>query len=102
MTPSITRRMIPRGVASECQPRSRRERIACERPTDSLVSPTPISSVSPSRRISVATSSPIVVTEHGIAHLRGKSVRERALELVAISDPRFREELQAAARELYW
>jgi 4-hydroxybutyrate CoA-transferase len=44
----------------------------------------------------------IVVTEHGIAHLRGKSVRERALELVAISDPCFREELQAAARELYW
>lgn len=44
----------------------------------------------------------IVVTEHGIAHLRGKSVRERALELCAICNPRFREELHAAARELYW
>lgn len=44
----------------------------------------------------------IVVTEHGIAHLRGRSVRERALELVAISDPRFRDELRAAAQELFW
>ena len=43
-----------------------------------------------------------IVTEHGIAHLRGKTVRERALELVAISDPHFRHELHAAARELFW
>jgi len=43
-----------------------------------------------------------VVTEHGIARLRGRSVRERALELVAISDPRFRDELRAAAQELFW
>jgi 4-hydroxybutyrate CoA-transferase len=44
----------------------------------------------------------IVVTEHGIARLRGRSVRERALELVAISDPRFRDELRAAAKEMFW
>jgi 4-hydroxybutyrate CoA-transferase len=43
-----------------------------------------------------------IVTEHGIARLRGKSVRERALELVAICDPRFRDEVHAAARELFW
>jgi acyl-CoA hydrolase len=43
-----------------------------------------------------------IVTEHGIARLRGRSVRERALELIAISDPRFRDELHAVARELYW
>ena len=43
-----------------------------------------------------------IVTEHGIARLRGKSVRERALELVAISDPRFRDQLHAAAQELLW
>ncbi|HEY6554681.1 MAG TPA: acetyl-CoA hydrolase/transferase C-terminal domain-containing protein, partial [Vicinamibacteria bacterium] len=39
-----------------------------------------------------------VVTEHGTASLHGKSLRERALQLIAISDPRFREELSAAAR----
>ncbi len=42
-----------------------------------------------------------VVTEHGIATLRGKTVRERARELVAISHPDFREELSSRARELY-
>jgi acetyl-CoA hydrolase len=39
-----------------------------------------------------------VVTEHGTASLHGKSLRERALQLIAISDPRFRDELMAAAR----
>jgi 4-hydroxybutyrate CoA-transferase len=44
----------------------------------------------------------LVVTEHGIARLRGRSVRERALELVAISHPSVRDELGARARELFW
>lgn len=44
----------------------------------------------------------LVVTEHGIARLRGRSVRERALELVAISHPDFRDELRARAQELFW
>jgi 4-hydroxybutyrate CoA-transferase len=44
----------------------------------------------------------LVVTEHGIARLRGKTVRERALELVAISDPAVRDDLRAQARELFW
>ena len=35
-----------------------------------------------------------VVTEHGIAYLHGKSLRERAEALIAIADPRFREELE--------
>jgi 4-hydroxybutyrate CoA-transferase len=35
----------------------------------------------------------IVVTEHGIAHLRDKSIDERADALIAIADPAFREEL---------
>lgn len=39
-----------------------------------------------------------VVTEHGRAALHGKSLRERALALIAISDPRFRDELGAAAK----
>jgi len=34
-----------------------------------------------------------VVTEHGIAYLRGKSLRQRAEALIAIADPKFRDEL---------
>jgi acyl-CoA hydrolase len=34
-----------------------------------------------------------VVTEHGIAYLHGKTLRERAEALIAIADPRFRDEL---------
>jgi acyl-CoA hydrolase/RimJ/RimL family protein N-acetyltransferase len=40
-----------------------------------------------------------VVTEHGIASLHGKTVRERALALIHIADPSFREELLEAARQ---
>jgi acetyl-CoA hydrolase len=39
-----------------------------------------------------------VVTEHGVASLHGKSLRERALALISVADPQFREELTAAAR----
>jgi len=39
-----------------------------------------------------------VVTEYGIAPLRGKSIRERALELIKIAHPKFRNELLAQAR----
>ena len=39
-----------------------------------------------------------VVTEHGVAELRGRSLRERALALIAIADPAARDELTAAAR----
>ena len=42
-----------------------------------------------------------VVTEQGIATLRGKTVRERANELVNVAHPDFREELRAQARKLY-
>jgi acyl-CoA hydrolase len=41
-----------------------------------------------------------VVTEHGIAELRGKSVRERAAALLEIAHPEFREELRTQARAL--
>jgi acyl-CoA hydrolase len=40
-----------------------------------------------------------VITEYGIAHLFGKSVRRRAEELIAIAHPDFREQLHAAARD---
>jgi acyl-CoA hydrolase len=39
----------------------------------------------------------VVITEHGVAELRGRSVRERGLALAAIAEPSFREELRAAA-----
>jgi acetyl-CoA hydrolase len=39
-----------------------------------------------------------VVTEHGVAALHGKSLRERARALIAIADPDFRPDLEAAAR----
>jgi len=35
-----------------------------------------------------------VVTEHGLANLHGKSLRERAEALIAIADPQFRAELE--------
>lgn len=41
-----------------------------------------------------------VVTEHGIADLYGKTIRQRALALIGIADPAFRDELLAAAKSL--
>ena len=38
-----------------------------------------------------------VVTEFGVAQLRGKSAKQRARELIAIAHPHFRAELRAAA-----
>jgi len=40
-----------------------------------------------------------VVTEHGVANLFGKNLRERAEALIAIADPRFRDDLERAARD---
>lgn len=40
-----------------------------------------------------------VVTEYGIADLWGRTVRERAMELINIAHPAFRDELRYAARE---
>lgn len=39
-----------------------------------------------------------IVTEHGVAELFGRSIRERAKALIAIADPDFRDELTTAAR----
>jgi acyl-CoA hydrolase/GNAT superfamily N-acetyltransferase len=39
-----------------------------------------------------------VVTEHGVAELKGRTVRERALALISIAHPDFRPELLAAAK----
>ena len=42
----------------------------------------------------------VVITEHGLAELRGRTTRERAESLAAIAHPDFRAELQAAAARL--
>jgi acetyl-CoA hydrolase len=41
-----------------------------------------------------------VVTEHGVADLYGKTVRQRAKALIAIADPAFREDLERSAHDL--
>jgi len=41
-----------------------------------------------------------VVTENGIAHLRGKTLKQRALELIAIAHPDFRMELRREAAKM--
>jgi acyl-CoA hydrolase/GNAT superfamily N-acetyltransferase len=41
-----------------------------------------------------------VVTEYGIAYLRGKNIRERAMELIAIAHPEFRSGLIEEAKKL--
>ncbi|UDY35705.1 acetyl-CoA hydrolase/transferase family protein [Dermatobacter hominis] len=41
-----------------------------------------------------------VVTEHGIAELTGRTVRERTEALIAVADPTFRDDLERAAKEL--
>jgi acyl-CoA hydrolase len=43
-----------------------------------------------------------VVTEWGVAELRGRSIRERATELIAIAHPDHRDELTAEARRLHY
>jgi len=43
-----------------------------------------------------------VITEWGVAELHGKSIRERALELIAIAHPDFRDELTAQARRTHY
>ena len=44
----------------------------------------------------------IIVTEYGIARLKGKTQRQRAEELIAIAHPDFRAELEKEAKKLFW
>ena len=43
-----------------------------------------------------------VVTEFGVASLYGKTIRERARELINVAAPQFREELAHTAKELHY
>ncbi|OQX08676.1 MAG: 4-hydroxybutyrate--acetyl-CoA CoA transferase [Desulfobulbaceae bacterium A2] len=42
-----------------------------------------------------------LVTEHGVANLKGRSTKERALAIIALAHPKFRDELLRTAEELY-
>ena len=43
-----------------------------------------------------------VVTEHGVAYLHGKSIRERAKALIEIADPKFRDDLYRYCEQTKW
>jgi 4-hydroxybutyrate CoA-transferase len=43
-----------------------------------------------------------VVTEYGVAQLKGRTLRQRAEALIEVAHPDFRAELKAEARKLYW
>jgi acyl-CoA hydrolase len=75
-------------------------------PSSSIVKGQRISRIVPSIAPSTVFTLPrafvhYVVTEHGVATLKGKSLRERAHELIAVSHPDFRAELTAEAKRLY-
>jgi len=40
-----------------------------------------------------------VITEHGVAYLHGKTLRQRTEALIQVADPKFRDELEEFARE---
>jgi 4-hydroxybutyrate CoA-transferase len=43
-----------------------------------------------------------VVTEYGVAELRGKTQRKRAEQLISVAAPEFRDEIEKEARKLMW
>jgi acyl-CoA hydrolase len=43
-----------------------------------------------------------IVTEHGVAYLHGKSIRQRAEALIQIAHPKFREELYDYCERTHW
>jgi acetyl-CoA hydrolase len=43
-----------------------------------------------------------IVTEHGVADLYGKTIRQRAQALIKVADPQFRDELAKQAAELHF
>jgi acyl-CoA hydrolase len=78
--------------------------LVCLRST-STVEGVPISRIMPTLPEGWIVTTPrhqldLVVTEYGVAHLRGRTVRERARALAEIADPAFREALKAQAERL--
>jgi acyl-CoA hydrolase len=57
-----------------------------------------VASIPPGGTVTVPRSlTHYVITEHGIADLRGCTLKERARRLIAIADPCYRDELGRAA-----
>lgn len=44
----------------------------------------------------------IIITEYGVAYMRGRTVKERALQLINIAHPDFRDELRFEAKKLMY
>ena len=42
-----------------------------------------------------------VVTEHGVAALKGKTLKQRAAALIEVAHPDYREELRTEAKRIY-
>jgi len=42
-----------------------------------------------------------LVTEYGAVNLKGKTCRQRALDIIGIAHPRFRDDLLKEAEEMY-
>jgi acyl-CoA hydrolase len=60
-----------------------------------------VPSLSPGTHVSTSKNDVnYVVTEHGVAQLRGKSAKQRARELITIAHPNFRAELSEQAKRL--
>ena len=63
-------------------------------------SPNPAACARSWRTVTTARSdADTIVTEYGIAELRGRTVSERAHQLIAIAHPKFRRALSEAAEE---
>jgi len=43
-----------------------------------------------------------IVTEYGVAELRGRSIRQKAEALIEVAHPDFRQELRATAKKMFW
>jgi itaconate CoA-transferase len=41
-----------------------------------------------------------LATEYGVVNLKGKSTRERALDLISLAHPRFRDDLRQEAHSM--
>jgi 4-hydroxybutyrate CoA-transferase len=85
---------------------SRGGRYICVTPSSSIVNGERRSRIMPVLPEGTAVSVPrgymdIVVTEQGIARLRGATLRQRVEQLIAIAHPDFREELRTQARTLH-
>ena len=65
-----------------------------------------VSKISPQLKPGAVVSIPrnyvdYIVTEYGIAHLRGRSVKERALALISVAHPSVRDELRFYAKQQF-